>query len=132
MKFRALFFTTFLTTAAFCQQEPARSLPLEKDIIVQGIHVRLILLEIIGTPEGTFAKMIIGFKNPDSGEIIYFSIDKLPFNNQSALRFPRSSPLKIQKNSKGLDIDFLKPIIDEDNGRFYWKCSCQEIERIPI
>jgi hypothetical protein len=101
-------------------------LPIEIQTIIKGIETRIILLDLKITTKGAFGEVILKFKNPQTGEWIYFDAQDVPISPTHLLM--DSFKLNLQKHTRGSDTEFTRPIIElKEDGVFLWKCRCDDI-----
>jgi hypothetical protein len=128
---RLIFFWALLSSTPTFSQ--IMKLPAETKMLIDGIEMKLILLRIYGTPTGgSFADLVIGFKNPETEEWSYFDSPRIPFQNQSMIKFFRSSPLNVIEKYRSHNLDFLDAILERKGKEFLWKCECREIDDIVM
>jgi hypothetical protein len=132
---RSLLLLLILTsTTALCQQEKILTLPIERDMIIDGIESKLIILKIKGSQVGAFTDIILGFKDPTTHEWIYFEAHNIPtYNTDSEIEFLNNFFLRLKSDSERRIPNFLNSIIErtEDNS-FQWKCGCQKIKNVAL
>jgi len=113
-------------TSAFSQQQKSVILPIEIETVIKEIETKIILLDLRFTPKGAFGEVILKFKNPQTGEWIYFDAKDVPISPTHILM--DSFKLKLQNESKDSNTEFIKPIIErKEDGMFIWKCRCEDI-----
>jgi hypothetical protein len=101
------------------------TLPYEIQTEINNLKVKVTLRSIEGGPEGMFAEMTIGFKNPQTGEWIFFDAEKVPINKKDG--FDDRFELKVRDDVRLHDIKFIREIIDlRSDGKYWWKCRCKD------
>lgn len=92
---------------------------------INNLKLKVILRSIEGGPEGMFGEMTIGFKNPQTGEWIFFDAEKVPINKKDG--FDDRFELKVRDDVRLHDIKFIREIIDlRSDGKYWWKCRCKD------
>jgi hypothetical protein len=112
-------------TSAFSQQQKSVILPIEIETVIKEIETKIILLDLRFTPKGAFCEVVLKFKNPQTGEWIYFDSKDVPISPTHLLM--DSFQLQLQSESKDSSTEFIKPIIERNaDGMFIWKCRCED------
>jgi hypothetical protein len=115
-----------LAIPALSQEKDELTLPIEINTTVKGIEVKITLLNIKHSVEGAYADMILAFKNPQTGEWIYFDAQDAQISTDHGLIY--SFMLKLRDGFKKSDTDFTKPIMEQKSDKaFIWNCHCDDI-----
>jgi len=108
------------------------TLPAEFETVIDGIETKIIFLRMVYNRDEALADAIIGFKNPETGEWIFFDVEQAPFDATGG--FIESFPLRLQDEFKYNDTGFIRQVVEPFSGQGYmWKCRCKNaLPRLPL
>lgn len=128
---RLIILLFLLNIKAFCQPGETKILPAEIETTINGIEAKIIVVKILGSDQGVFATMILGFKNKSSNDWVYFDAPRVLLDPDSEGMGPFE--LQLMKDSEDKDLSFLNPFIEKTHGDvFHFKCVCQETKNLLL